>query len=122
METRVSSAADFAAAEEVFELPFPQNGKRLAVRIRALDLDEFAAAEEAPPTYGPTGDRILTTGDQRSAIAKFRGVAQAGIVEPKFSFDYEGPAPRWSSLVAGNQTAIAVAIYRLSGIGASPDG
>ncbi len=125
MTLKLSTAADIAkSAPELVELPFLQNGKKIVIRIRQLNMTELAQAEGGPPAMGPNpdGSRTLSTAETLTAAERFRGLARAGIVEPTFIFDADTPgSPRWDDLSAGNQGAVVMEIYRLSGIGTSKD-
>jgi hypothetical protein len=119
---KVSAAEDIEGATEVIELPYLQNGKRIAVRVRALDMLALAEAEAQAPSMASDGaGGKITVEESRRLALRFRAVAKAGIVEPVLAFEPGEPGPRYDQLVAGNQAALVMGIYRISGVGQSED-
>jgi hypothetical protein len=127
MTLKVSTATDVRRTpDELVELPFPQCGKKIVLRVKQLNMDEISLAQGGPPAMAPDADgtRHLSPRETQDAAAIFRAFARAGIVEPRFIFDpvdADAPGARWDDLSAGNQAAAVEAIQRLSGLGVSKD-
>jgi len=123
-----SAAADFAQPEsKEITLPATQNGKTVTVKIRAVPVVKLLQALDGIPQLAkPPGGSEGTTFEQaRSVIVEqdgpMRKVAQAGVVEPKFSID-GNPKPGeadWDNVRFENQKFIVSEIMDFSGLTAT---
>lgn len=111
----LASAEDFQLAERTIDLPEPQNGRRVSVRVRQVSLDLMVIAFRGIPAPALlTGDVVR---DLEAESKLMRWIAEEGIAAPEFSFD--GPAEGkadWRALRPANRAAISAAIMELSGL------
>jgi hypothetical protein len=111
----LAGADDFQIEERTIDLPELQNGRRVSVRVRAIDPELLIVAFRGIPAPALlTGDAAR---DLEAESKLMRAIAREGIAAPEFSFD--GPAEGkadWRALKMANRAAITAAIAELSGL------